>query len=221
MWMKAEDGLAAVLYGPSVLSTNINGVDVEINQQTNYPLSDKIDFNIAVSKPAIFSLYFRKPNWSKKVTVQIDGASVKEMNGYLVVDKKWETGDIIHVSFENEVTPVQTFNNEIALQRGAIVYALAIPHQEKTVRDYKTGGFKDVLILPTNETYPDFKIYDANLKNVFSFNFFEDKKNINPWYNDNIHLKGNVFNNTTKKNETIKLVPLGSTILRKVTFKTN
>ena len=221
MWMKAEDGLAAVLYGPSVLSTSINGVEVKINQQTNYPLSDKIDFNIAVSKPAIFSLYFRKPNWSKKVTVQIDGASVKEMNGYLVVDKKWKTGDIIHVSFENEVTPVQTFNNEIALQRGAIVFALAIPHQEKTVRDYKTGGFKDVLILPTNRAYPNFKIKDTDLKNVFRFQYVEDKKNVDPWYNGNIHLTGNVFNTETQKNETIKLVPLGSTILRKVTFKTN
>jgi hypothetical protein len=143
------------------------------------------------------------------------------MNGYLVVDKKWKTGDIIHVSFENEVTPVQTSNNEIALQRGAIVYALAIQYQEKTVRDYKTGGFKDVLILPTNTDYPDFKINDTDLKNVFRFHFVEDKKNVNPWYNGNIHLTGNVFNTETHKNEKIRLVPLGSTILRKVTFKTN
>ena len=107
------------------------------------------------------------------------------------------------------------------MQRGAIVFARAIPHQEKTVRDYKTGGFKDVLILPTNRAYPNFKIKDTDLKNVFRFQYVEDKKNVDPWYNGNIHLTGNVFNTETQKNETIKLVPLGSTILRKVTFKTN
>lgn len=220
MWMKAEDGVAAVLYGPSLLSTNINGVVVKINQQTNYPLSDKIDFSIVVGKPIVFNLYFRKPNWCKKVTVQTDGASVKEMSGYLVVQKKWITGDTIHLSFENEVLPVQTFNNEVALQRGAIVYALAFKYQQKMLWDYKTGGFKDLLILPVNKTDPEFKIARVNMKSDLDFKYVADKKGNNPWYNGNTHLMGTVFNPVTNKPELVKLLPMGSTILRKVTFKT-
>ncbi len=219
MWMKAKDGVAAVLYGPSVLSTTINGVEVKINEQTNYPLSDNIDFSIAVSKPTIFPVYFRKPLWCKKVTVTVTGADIREINGYIVVNKKWKSGDIVRLSFENDVQPIQTFTNEIGLQRGAIVYALSIQGQQKIVRDYKTGGFKDVLILPVNKSYLDFKI--ANTKSGLGFTYFTDEKNNNPWYNGNTYLAGTVFIPITNKPQEIKLVPMGGTILRKVTFKTN
>jgi DUF1680 family protein len=217
MWMKAQDGVAAVLYGPSVLTTNINGVAVKINQQTNYPLSDKIDFNITVSKPAMFRIYFRKPNWCKKMMVEIAGAVISESNGYWVANKKWKNGDVVHVSFENEVQQIQTFNNEIAIQRGAIVYAQSIPYQQKMVRDYKTGGFKDILALPVNTSVPSFKMIDLGKKNGTGFKYIPNEKT-NPWYNGDIHLTATVFNTATNKAETIDLIPMGSTVLRKVTF---
>ena len=42
--MKAEDGLAALLYGPATLATNYNDVNLKIEAQTNYPFSDVINF---------------------------------------------------------------------------------------------------------------------------------------------------------------------------------
>ena len=50
MWGRTNDGLAAILYAPSQLTTIVNNTKVTIEQATNYPYSDVIDFKITTAQ---------------------------------------------------------------------------------------------------------------------------------------------------------------------------
>ncbi|NQZ78847.1 MAG: glycoside hydrolase family 127 protein [Ekhidna sp.] len=51
MWMRKGNGLASVLYGPSELKIEIDGINVTIEQETNYPFQDEIRFRVQADQP--------------------------------------------------------------------------------------------------------------------------------------------------------------------------
>ena len=73
MWMRMEGGLAATLFGPSEVSTDIGGQSVTITENTDYPFRETISFTIKVSKPATFALGLRIPEWCEAASVKING----------------------------------------------------------------------------------------------------------------------------------------------------
>ncbi|MDD2798914.1 MAG: glycoside hydrolase family 127 protein [Bacteroidales bacterium] len=218
MWMKARDGFAAVLFGGSTLSTNYNGAKVTIQEKTAYPFSDEIEFSLTTSKPTEFTIYIRKPQWSKQVFAEAQGATISEREGYFLVQKKWKSGDKIRVNFQNEIQTVLS-NDEVALRRGTLVFALPISSRNETVREYDVAGFKDFYVFPTDSSYKNARLVDSNKDNCFGFIFKNEGATNNPWYEGKTYLSGEIFNIKTNKNESIRLIPMGSTVLRKVTFK--
>lgn len=222
MWMKTSDGLAATLYGPSVLKTKINGIELQIEQRTNYPFSNKIEFIINYSGDTEFSVYFRKPEWTKTLEIESPNAVITEENGFYKTSKKWQNGDLITLTFHNETQAVP-FDEFVYFQRGPLVFAYPIPHSEKTIKEYKKEGFKDYYCLPTNNEYKEISFAQTDTNIDFGFEYVNEELPVyeNPWYNANIYLKVNVLNKTKKKQMQLKLVPMGNTILRQVAFKTN
>ena len=218
MWMKTNDGLAAVLFGPSVLSTFLQGVPVKIRQVTNYPFSDKINFELITAKPLTFSIYIRKPLWSSAVKIENSGASIIEKEGFYVLTKNWKTGDQIQVSFQNDIKTVPTFTNEISLQRGPVVYAYNIPSRSENIRTYPVKGFNDFLVYPNDQSYKDLVLDKKDGINKYGFNYVTDTKKPANGFDSKIYLEGNMLNKSTNSYIPVKLVPMGSTILRKVTF---
>ena len=214
MWAKKEDGLVAVLYGPSILQSSINDKEVSIEQITNYPFSDAIEFKISIAEPLEFALYFRKPMWTKSMQIEhSDGVSILE-NGFYKIEKEWKTGDVVQIRFENEIQK-NSFKEEVYFQRGALVYALEIPHQEKNIKDYELDGFHDYYCFPKETSFEQTAFSGTETLEWVSY---EISANDNPWYSGNVFLKGNALNTKSKSQEPIKLVPMGSTVLRRVTF---
>ena len=220
MWMKANDGIAALLYGPSTLTTNYNGVNLKVEELTNYPFSDDIEFVITMDTEVDFNFYLRKPNWTKKMTIAVSGAEITQEEGYYIIHKKWKTNDTIKVSFVNEIFPVISKNKETAIQRGALVYALEIPHKEEIIKEYEIEGFNDYLVYATDELYKNLTLLMPENDNSFGLKYVADENptNPNPWYNGNTYLTGEFYNTELNKLMKVKLVPMGSTILRRVTF---
>ena len=63
LWMKTADGgLAAALYAPSVVQTNLGGQSVRVELVTDYPFSETLTFNVDSSAPCDFPLYLRVPS---------------------------------------------------------------------------------------------------------------------------------------------------------------
>ena len=53
MWMKpAEGGLAATLYAPNTLETELDGTAVKIDTKTDYPFGETMEMTIETSRPA-------------------------------------------------------------------------------------------------------------------------------------------------------------------------
>ena len=219
MWMKTNDGFVALLYGPSTLTTKYNSSDIKIEQKTNYPFSDKIEFIVTTDSKEEISLYFRKPGWSENITIISDGAKITPNDDYFVVKKVWKKGDIINLNFENEIKVSYANNHEISLQRGAIVYALDIPFREETIKEWGIKGFRDYFVFPTNDLYKSVELIKSDKNESFGFRYVGDNKNIDDWYDNKIHLSGKLYDTKQKKEIDVNLVPMGITVLRRVTFK--
>jgi len=218
MWMKATDGLAAVLYGPSTITTTYNGVNITIEEQTNYPFSDAITFAFATDSEVACKIYLRKPNWSKELKIEASDAKITQKDGFYILEKNWKTGDKIELTFVNEIFQVVANNNEVAVQRGALVYALEIPSREEITKQYEIEGFTDYMVFATDENYKNLNLIKAENDNSFGLKYVKDENTKNPWYKGKTHLTGQFYDSNSEKNINLKLKPMGGTVLRRVTF---
>lgn len=206
MWGKTQDGLVAVMYGPSQLTTEINNTRISIEQATNYPWSEAIEFKISVEKPVEFALYLRKPSWAREMKIEGGNASLE--NGFYRVKKSWEEGDVIQIQFEYEVEAREFAPGEIYFQRGPLVYAMDIPYRRENIKEYSLDGFFDYHCIPENTDYEHVQLASRSLD-------FEYVGGKDPY------LQGNLVNTKSGQTETVQLVPMGKTVLRRVTFPLN
>ena len=218
MWMQTRDGLAAVLYGPMTLSTHWQDRSVEIEETTSYPFSDTVDFALKIDQPSEFTLRFRQPGWTKTAHAEAAGATVTSSEGYLLVRKIWRTGDHVRLILENEIQAVAVSKEQASLRRGAFVFALSIPSRTQETRRYTVGGFTDYLVLPTSEAYQGLVLDASQRRSDYGFKFVNATDGLNPWYGGQTFLTGTMLDAKTGRAIQAKLVPMGSTLLRKVTF---
>jgi len=209
MWMKKENGIAAVMFGPSQLTTQIDGSNISIEQITNYPMSDEVIFKFTMDVPKTFNFYIRKPNWSNGVVDESAFGGFE--NGYYVVSRKWKTGDTLTVEFNNEIKINTTNNDDVYTQKGPLVYAYEIQHREEAIKKYE-NGFSDYYCFPTSSGYENLMLSkDSNFQ-------LKSEVNTNSFYNSEWYLEGQLFDSSKNKNVNVQLVPMGKTVLRRVTF---
>ena len=223
MWLKAEDGFVAALYGPSMLNTSYKGVAIEIESKTNYPLSDQITFVVNPEVDLKFKLYFRRPAWSKSLTISVTDAKISEKDGFYMVEKVWSAGETVKLTFENDILLGETQKGERYYQRGPLVYALEIPHRIEITKEYGIDEFTDFHVYPTDDHYQKLEtLSDSAKQDGFQFQHNESTETTlknGIWYANEHHLSGFMYNNTNNKTTRVRLKPMGSTILRKVTFQ--
>jgi len=208
MWMRLDgrSGLAAVTYGPCVLKTKIDDVDVTITEETNYPFSDSVRFIVSPHHPLDFELLLRKPAWSASVTVE--GAVVREENGWLVISKTWADGDSFTLTFHPRVEAMPYPNGEYAVRRGALQYVYPIEYQLHSIKDYPIESYHDYEALPVNieQAYQPIILYGS--KPDYGLKFGRDENNAPDWETPSVFLDAGIS----------RLVPIGSTVLRRAAF---
>jgi hypothetical protein len=193
MWMKDAEGLVANLLGPCQLKTNLGSNAVQITENTNYPYQNDFDFMVKAQKS--FILKIRKPEWVEKITCNV---AYETENGYLKI--KLKAGETkIKLAFETSIQSHTFGEKENYFSYGPLIYAHPIAGKEATAKTFHLKGFADLKYRPLDTT---------------TFQFITDHK---------ANFKDNVIellaqNNKTKAIEPIKLIPVGKTILRQVTF---
>jgi len=98
-----EGGLILNYYGPSTLTAKLKpGLSVTLTQETEYPVDGKIVISVKPSRSAAFSLKLRIPHWSAKTRVTLNGEAISSVKAgnYLTIDRKWKSGDRIHVTLD-------------------------------------------------------------------------------------------------------------------------
>jgi uncharacterized protein len=136
----AENGLAALVYGPSEVTAKVgSGEIVTITETTGYPFKDKISFNIKTGKNVKFPLHLRIPEWCKNPSLKVNGTyfPVDTTKKIIVVDREWKNGDSAELELPMEFRYSRWYENSLGIERGPLVYALRIEEDWREVKSKK------------------------------------------------------------------------------------
>jgi len=223
MWMRAADGLAAVLYGPCDVRTAVRGVGVRLSEETSYPFADSVLVRVEPDAPAEFYLHLRVPSWATRVDVTAPGAEVHRAGDWLLVGKAWQKGDTVALSFGAEVRPVPANNGEFYVRRGPLFYAIGIPGILGAIKDYPLPGYHDYTVSPV--TWGQVRFALAKMTDLAAAPALALVPNPKadarfPWDSPPSLLEGTLLNLDTMKAQAVALVPMGcnEATLRRMTF---
>lgn len=135
------------LYVQSNTKIALNGGEVGLSQETNYPWDGSVKIGINPNNPVAFKLHLRIPGWARNIPVpgslysyddsiaddvvlKVNGIPTDMVleNGYAIINRRWNSGDSVELELPMEVRKVKTNENvvenlgKIAFERGPIVY---------------------------------------------------------------------------------------------------
>jgi DUF1680 family protein len=198
MWLKDKDGLVASLFGPCELKTIVDGKQVSIREETDYPNGQTIRF-VVEGFGANFALKIRKPSWAKTVTVD---KQAQQTDSFIIIQKKWTGKQTITIEFKPELKTERDLNGEYFFSYGPLVLAHPLAGVSKPTRSFPLPGFADLAYQPEHlviyRYQPGQPIAQPGQALLFS---------------------ATLINSNTGKPEPVTLEPISRTILRQVTFK--
>lgn len=209
MWLRSDDGFVKALYGASEFQTEINGVNIKITETSNYPFDTNINFHVDVSEPIEFTISFRKPEWSRQF--KLTGVDDFSVQGNLIqVRKSWQSGEQLSLRFEAQVH-IQPWHDESIIRYGALLFCLPVDGDFSPGREY-ASGFRDAYYTLASSSDLSLRLPPKPEFTLEHFVFDPSK----PF--DSLTLKGSMID-TRGKAHSIQLIPLGKSILRRVTFQ--
>ena len=112
MWMIAPDGSpAAMVYGPCVLKTKVNGVPLTIKTETEYPFETSMVMCVRPERKTKFSLGLRIPQWCDTPTATVNGRSVSlvpDKHGFASIKRTWGLADEVRLNFPMRASVVKS-----------------------------------------------------------------------------------------------------------------
>ena len=178
----AGNGIAALVYAPSMVKAVVaNNVEVSIQEQTNYPFDETIQFTIHYPnkkvKKAWFPFHLRIPAWCKNPTVKVNGSPIEvdATSGEITfINREWKDGDMLTLELPQEVEVSRWYDNGAVVERGPLVYALKMNEQwekkqmepERVVR-YGAWYYEVTSDTPWNYTLSANSFRPANIKDNF------------------------------------------------------
>jgi uncharacterized protein len=153
LWMATPDGgFAAIAYSPSVVTTELtNGTKVRITEDTQYPFRNQIKISLDLSSPANFPLELRVPEWAEAgshITVNGTVESAVKAGTFHTISRTWRKGDVIEIQFPFTIRVQQGYHNSAVIERGPLVYSLAIGEAWHKLK--QTAAASDWEVFPTS-----------------------------------------------------------------------
>lgn len=110
----------------------LNGQDIKVIQQTEYPWDEDVKITVLPPEPATFTLALRIPGWCSEYLLSVNGEPISAPveKGYLKLQRQWKPGDSIKLHLAMPVEPIAAHPavrhncGRVALQRGPVVYCL-------------------------------------------------------------------------------------------------
>jgi hypothetical protein len=164
MWMRAEDGIAAALYGPSEVRTRINGQAVRITEETEYPFRETITFKVKLARPETFSLHLRIPEWCSGAAISINSKahSTRAVPGdFAVLRREFRDGDVIELRLPMQVAAERWFGGAAAvIRRGPLAYSLPVAERRVEITE-DTEAIRRVLKGNNVQGFPAMEFFPA------------------------------------------------------------
>jgi uncharacterized protein len=122
------------LYGSSTLDTEVApGSRLRLRQETDYPWDGRVTIRIEDAPRSALSLRLRVPGWADDVSLTVNGRpwpQAPEPATYVDLNRTWSPGDVVELALPMRVRCLQAHplveeaRNQVAFQRGPIVYCL-------------------------------------------------------------------------------------------------
>ena len=97
VYYRADGGVAVNLYTSSEASLLLDGREVVIRQQTDYPASGRVVITIDPAETAQFPLRMRIPRWCQAATVEVNdepaAAAEPAADRFFTITRTWRAGD--------------------------------------------------------------------------------------------------------------------------------
>lgn len=213
MLMLSEDEIKVALYGPMVFEGKIKGIGIRMEQDTTYPLEFKSRIKIKTEEPVSFTLTLRFPEWADKAVVngiayEKESAKTSELS----IHNVWKE-EQVEVFFETKINFKTDRRMHQYVCYGPLVFALPIESREEILKDLELKPFQEKGYLPVSRECENWSIKEESRE---KFQLIHEKEAEN-W--KGIRIKGFFYDG--KKERQKELIPMGGTILRKVTFPMN
>lgn len=170
LWMATpDDGLAVSAYAPSQVQTVVRGgVEVTVDEETEYPFRDSVRLTVRPAKAATFPLEVRIPAWAEGAEVKVNGAAAGNVKAgtFHRIERQWAPGDRIDLRFPMRVRAVTGFNDSVSIERGPLVYSLKVGEQWHKLK--ATGPVTDWEIYPVSPWNYALKIDRSSPGTAFS-----------------------------------------------------
>ena len=125
------------LFIPSTLTWN----DLTVIQENRFPQEPSTKLTLKMKKARQFDLKIRQPRWTENMTASVNGSPVssKSEGGYMVINRKWQDGDVISIEIPMHLTAETTPDKkaQYSFLYGPIVLAA------KTGTDRQDGMYAD------------------------------------------------------------------------------
>jgi len=171
IYYHSDNGIYVNLFIPSVLTWKEKGI--ELVQQTKFPDEPTTHLTIKEVKNKNVSLYIRYPLWANHgATIKVNGNDVKinqKPGSYIVLNRTWETGDKIDITYPMSLHLVATNDNP---KMEAVLYGPIV-----LVGDLGTEGMKPPM--PFAKDQLDYKNVPVPSDIITSLNI--GNKKINDW----------------------------------------
>jgi len=152
LWMATHDqGLAAVAYGPSRVTAKVaDGVEVTVDEETDYPFDGRIRFRVTAPNAVKFPLHLRIPAWARGAEARVAGETLTQEPGkFLVVDRTWQPGDELTLTLPMPIRLETRYRDAVAVFRGPLAYSLRIKERfQELKRHHPTLPVVDWEIYP-------------------------------------------------------------------------
>lgn len=127
--MKGSAGPVVNLYESGTARVPLaSGKNVQLEIKGDYPRNGDVDVLVQPEARETFKLSLRIPAWSEKTKVEVNGKEVAGVKpgAYTQIDRTWEPGDRVHVSFDMTVRMVKDpgGSGQVAIMRGPAVLAI-------------------------------------------------------------------------------------------------
>ncbi len=176
IWSESGDGVNVNLFIGSEARLNTSGGEVFVRQTTDFPWKGDVTINVDPdNEGSSFRLRIRVPGWTgnepiagglyryitpskEKMEINVNGKKIspETVNGFAVIDRKWNKGDVVDVTLPMEPRfiaarqEVKADSGRVALGIGPMVYCIEEADNGK-VREVKVDAETKVDIVYDNQ----------------------------------------------------------------------
>ena len=170
MWAATSDnGLAAMAYGPSKVTAKVaNGVEVTIEEITNYPFDETLRFVVSTNQTVAFPLKLRIPAWCAAPEIFVNGQTQAGIvaGEFYTINRTWSDNDEVILQVPMHIQLNEEVNNSVSVQRGPLVYSLKLEEEWTATRNFPLG-FKEYEVKPLSAWNYGLVIDQSNLEQSF------------------------------------------------------